>query len=235
MPDKNKTSARLSRLLMGLVLVFVAAQFFNYYFLRIHLISGNAMNNTLFMGDYVLVDRLAYSGDLSPSGQKPGREQEPGQNTGREAGLLQRLISRLGHEGRPQYGDLVAFNLNERATAGSTETALIIQRLIGLPGDSISIRNKVVYRNGRKLDEPYARHSAPQELLPLRDELDEIKVPEGTYFMMADNRDVGKDSRLFGSIAAAGIQGKAIRVLFSRNDSVNGWRKERIWLPLQSQ
>lgn len=244
MPDNNQTSPRLIYLLIGLVLVFVMAQFINYYCLRIHVISGNAMNNTLFDGDYVLVDRLAYA---SPSSEpEPGTEQEPGAEPAQPAahnqtrelrkspGLLQRLVSRFA-TGRPQYGDLVAFNLNERAAAGSSETGLNVQRLIGLPGDKISIKNKEIYRNGQKLDEPYARHSAPEEMLPLRDELDEINVPEDAYFMLADNRDVGKDSRTFGPIAAASIQGKAIRVLFSRNGSVKAWRKERTWLPLQSR
>ena len=252
MPDNNKTSTRLIYLLMGLVLVFVVAQFFNYYCLRIHLIPGNAMSNTLFDGDYVLVDLLAYSkagseqkagagqAEHPEEGQRSGPEsaQESGQNIEQapspKTSLLQRLVSKLA-KGQPQYGDLVAFNLNERAAAGSSEAGLIVQRLIGMPGDNISIRNKEIYRNGQKLEEPYVRHSAPEEMLPLRDELDEINVPEGTYFMMADNRDVGKDSRIFGPIAAASIQGKAIRVLFSRNNSVGSWRSERIWLPLQSQ
>lgn len=243
MPDNNKTSARLIYLLMGLVLVFVVAQFFNYYCLRIHLIPGNAMNNTLFDGDYVLVDLLAYSNAGSEQkaehpeeGQTSGQEsaQPHVRDTAQKTGFLHRLVSNLA-KGQPQYGDLVAFNLNERAAAGSSEAGLIIQRLIGMPGDNISIRNKEIYRNGQKLEEPYVRHSAPEEMLPLRDELDEINVPEGAYFMMADNRDVGKDSRIFGPIAMASIQGKAIRVLFSRNSSVGSWRSERIWLPLQSQ
>ena len=73
-----------------------------------------------------------------------------------------------------------------------------IKRVIGLQGDQISIRNEIVFINGRQLDEPYkfldTGFFAGREL--------EITVPQGKYFMMGDNRRNSQDSRFWGYVDA---------------------------------
>jgi signal peptidase I len=108
-----------------------------------------------------------------------------------------------------------------------------VKRVIGVPGDRIRIANKVLYRNGAQVIEPYAIHNTTyvdsyrdnfpgspniQLQRPAQDMLDshaangEIVVPAGKYFLLGDNRDDSFDSRYFGFVDAAAILGKPILV-----------------------
>ena len=88
-----------------------------------------------------------------------------------------------------------------------------IKRVIGLPGDQISIRNEIVFINGRQLDEPYkfldTGFFAGREL--------EITVPQGKYFMMGDNRRNSQDSRFWGYVDEEKIRGQGKIVFWSHN------------------
>lgn len=70
----------------------------------------------------------------------------------------------------------------------------LVKRVIGLPDDIIAIRNKIVYRNNKRLDEPYVKYTRKEETL-LGDNVDSLKVPEGYIFVLGDNRDESNDSR----------------------------------------
>ena len=80
-----------------------------------------------------------------------------------------------------------------------------IKRVIGLPGETIAIRNDKVYINGKPLNEPYI-HS------PMMQNYPEKKIPEGYVFVMGDNRSVSLDSRYFGPVPIKSIVGKAFCV-----------------------
>lgn len=86
--------------------------------------------------------------------------------------------------GQPQDGDVIICKY-----PGRTEN--FVKRLMGVPGDTIEIKNNVVYRNGNALDELY--------LTPSRNDdgfnMDPIKLGEDQYFVMGDNRDNSHDSR----------------------------------------
>lgn len=81
-----------------------------------------------------------------------------------------------------QLGDVVVLD-----TEGILDEAYIIKRVIGLPGDTISIVDGVTYRNGVELDEPYI---IPNEYA----EQAEMVVPEGTIYVLGDNRPYSLDS-----------------------------------------
>jgi signal peptidase I len=132
-------------------------------------------------------------------------------------------------------GDIVVF------FSVSEPGLYIVKRIMGIPGDRIHLRGGVVYRNGEKLDESYARHeggtedanaiayrdnfpSAPpsgdvtanwQAALPKHVEGDDVVVPPGSYFAMGDNRNVSLDSRYWGFIPRENTVGRPMLIYWS--------------------
>jgi signal peptidase I len=98
---------------------------------------------------------------------------------------------------------------------------------MGLPGDTIEIKDKVVYRNGAKVDEPYTQFKHPDSDSDLEN-FGPITVPKDKYFCMGDNRDESYDSRRWGFVDRSKIKGKAWRIYWSWGDSPISVRWERI-------
>ncbi len=114
------------------------------------------------------------------------------------------LITRAGHYARhaPQRGDVVTL------LVPGHEGQVWLQRVIGLPGETIAIRDGVVHIDGRPLEEPYVSpqnaRSALSTAMPPR------RIPPGHYFMMGDNRDNSMDSRLQAPTRREDITGKLV-------------------------
>ena len=114
-----------------------------------------------------------------------------------------------------------------------------IKRTIGLPGETVEVRDKTVYINGKALNESYAHFLFPTDDpgtsesggldVPRRKWGPEV-VPAGYYFMMGDNRDNSQDSRYWGFMPRDYVKGKALFVYFSfgENDSATSVRWARI-------
>jgi signal peptidase I len=99
-----------------------------------------------------------------------------------------------------------------------------IKRVIGLPGETVEVRQKKVYVNGSALDEPYVHYLAPaagrDELREItssdvRENFGPVTVPSNEYFMMGDNRDNSMDSRYWGFLKRDYIKGKALIIYWS--------------------
>lgn len=99
----------------------------------------------------------------------------------------------------PKRGDIIVFK------APDEENILYVKRVIGLPGETVEIKNTKVYINGNPIEEPYISVTMTGTYGP-------YKVPEGKYFMMGDNRNNSKDSRLWQNkyLDKNKIQGKAV-------------------------
>jgi signal peptidase I len=146
----------------------------------------------------------------------------------------------------PRRGDIVAFlyPLDRKQT--------FIKRVIGLPGDRIRFSNKVLYRNGTKIDEPYVIHRFPFEVYrdnfptgftsfppppPALDMLSkhvvngEVVVPPGEYFVLGDNRDKSLDSRYWGFLDSRDIIGKPWFIYDSQDQRSPGkrWLQRERW------
>jgi signal peptidase I len=114
-------------------------------------------------------------------------------------------------------GDVVVFKSPEDPERD------FIKRVIGLPGETVELRNKAVYIDGEPLDEPYVRYLVPPrehadtdtDAFDLRFTFGPVTVPEGQYFMMGDNRDNSEDSRYWGFMPREYVKGKALFVYFS--------------------
>lgn len=95
----------------------------------------------------------------------------------------------------PERGDIIVFKYPVDPTKD------YVKRLIGLPGETIEMRNGVVYINNKPLKEPYLTQPSTGNYGP-------ITVEKGHYFMLGDNRDNSEDSRYWGQLPAKNIKGK---------------------------
>ncbi len=117
----------------------------------------------------------------------------------------------------PARGDIFVF------LYPGDESRDFIKRVIGLPGETLEIRNRVVYINGAPIKEPYVIFTGTASIgnpLTPHDNFGPVRVPEGHYFMMGDNRDSSMDSRSWGMLDRKKIKGKALIIYWSwRPDS----------------
>lgn len=113
-----------------------------------------------------------------------------------------------------------------------------IKRAIGLPGETLEVRNDRVYINGKPLDEPYAYFDPKQRVLMRRlgmetpvNNFGPISIPEGKLFAMGDNRYNSADSRYWGTLDVNTVKGKGQMVYWShdpRENLLTGYQLDRI-------
>ena len=106
----------------------------------------------------------------------------------------------------PHRGDIVVFDTPAKALEACGAGGTFVKRIIGLPGDTVEERNGTVLINGERLDEPYVPASERDK------RTDSWKVPEGSYFMMGDNRSQSCDSREWGSVPREDLIGPVFSV-----------------------
>ena len=171
----------------------ILALFVRTFVVQAFKIPTGSMENNLLIGDHLLVNKFAFAPTL----------------TGFERAILP--VDPI------RRGDIVVFKYPEEPERD------FIKRVIGLPGDTIELKKKVVYLNGKALDEPYVRYlSPPAESSPddvdVRVQYGPVTVPADHYFMMGDNRDNSQDSRYWVFLPRSYVKGKALFVYWSFDD-----------------
>ena len=104
--------------------------------------------------------------------------------------------------GEPKRGDVIVF---KAPTANGDE---FIKRIIGLPGEKVSVKNGKIYINEKTLEEKYLDASLITSAGYFLQEDQSVTVPEGEYFVLGDNRPVSSDSRRWGVVPRKDIIGK---------------------------
>jgi signal peptidase I len=175
-------------------------------------IPSGSMENTLLVGDHLLVDQITFS---------PSAKWMP-----------------LIHYREPQRGDIVVFYKPVKTAQGGYDH--LVKRLVGLPGDHIHLRNGVVILNGVAQEQPHAEPTTPENHTEFLDEFPSVPpeatdgdpglgtpeawavdfphhiqngdlvVPPGMYFMMGDNRHRSLDSRYWGFVPRENIVGRPL-------------------------
>jgi signal peptidase I len=172
-------------------------------------IPSSSMENTLLIGDHVLVNRFQFAPKTSLGPLLPYKD--------------------------VKRGDIVVFLHPDAQYTGM----YVVKRIIGIAGDRIHLRNGVVYRNGEALVEPYVLHEHDSALdfyrnnfpavnpddpnisprwaaeLASHIEGDDLVVPPGDYFAMGDHRGVSLDSRYWGFIPQKNIIGSPMFIYWS--------------------
>ena len=152
-------------------------------------IPSSSMEETLQINDRVLVNKLSYDfGDI-------GR------------GDVIVFDDPRGSQERESVVESVVRNLAE-SVGISTPKSEFIKRVIGLPGETIEVRDGMVHVNGEALSEDYLH---PRSTMP---DFGPQVVAPGTFFVMGDNRNSSQDSRFFGPIDAESVVGRAFVVLW---------------------
>lgn len=175
-------------------------------------IPSSSMEDTLLIGDFLMVNKFLY-----------------GIRTPDWIGIPFTKIgfsvpyTRLPALSEPKRGDIIVFKFPQDPSQN------YIKRCVGLPGDTIQIRDKILLVNGQAFkDPPKAKYTdwrifpkgvKQREIRPVgagnRDNYGPIIIPDGHYFMMGDNRDNSSDSRYWGFLPEDLILGKALIIYFS--------------------
>ena len=158
-------------------------------------IPSESMLDTLLVGDYLFVNKLDYGAKI------PFTE------------------TRLPGFRSPQRGDIIVFQYPEDPRRD------YIKRCVALGGQTVEIKEKVLYVDGQKQVEPYVKHVDPTNhpaSFDPRDNYGPFTVPPGSLFMMGDNRDNSNDSRFWGPVEMRLVKGRAMFLYWS-------WDAERRW------
>ena len=179
-------------------------------------IPSGSMIPTLLIGDHILVSKLSY-GFQWPTDCKL-QWNVPPVNCYTSTTVIE--------FGKPQRGDVIVFRFPE------DEEKDFIKRIVGIPGDTVQLRNKVVFVNGQPLDDKaFTQRIDPgiiDSTINSRDNFGPVTVPEGSYFVMGDNRDQSLDSRFWGYVREEKIRGKAFRIYWSWSGQGN-WTEWVRW------
>ncbi len=200
----------------SIVVAVILALFIRTFVVQAFKIPTGSMETNLLIGDHLLVNKLVYSPSCSP--------------------IENLLLAKKGI----QRGHVVVFKYPNNPNKD------FIKRVIALPGEKVEIRDKVVYINGRALDEPYVHFTEP--LIRREDPLYGLQVqdgvnnwgprvvPEGHLFMLGDNRDNSQDSRYWGFLPISLVKGRALLVYWSysasrgeyQTDNKGQWLKDTV-------
>src|SRR5512138_2092138 len=176
----------------------ILALFVRTFIVQAFKIPTGSMENNLLVGDHLLVNKFA----LGPTATR-----------------LERALLPIKDIKR---GDVIVFKYPEDPERD------FVKRVIGLPSETLEIREKKVYINGKPLDEPYVHFLQPAgaygefAAYDVRERYGPVTVPAGQYFMMGDNRDNSQDSRYWGFLPASYVKGEALVIYFSMADASSG-------------
>ena len=180
-------------------------------------IPSGSMENTLLVGDFLFVNKALYGAEVPV------------------------VHAHLPSVREPERNDILVFDSVEE------EGLKVVKRLIGMPGDTLAMEDGQLYRNGHRVDEPYAVHGDPhrsedpiqrakmrewqlphvvqRDTASYQPDLQDwgpIVVPADSFFMMGDNRDSSYDGRYWGFLPRQNVRGRPLIVYFSYDP--NSWK-----------
>lgn len=209
--NKEKKGAKnnLREIAEAVVIALVLAILIRTFVIQAFKIPSGSMEDTLLIGDHIIVSKFAYGLQVP----KPAMINLFGAHV---PFFETTLVPSWGHVER---GDVIVFRFPVDRDKD------FIKRVVGLPGDTVELRNKVIYVNGAKWDEHFGVYKGGMygESNEKNFNFGPYVVPEGTVFVMGDNRDRSYDSRYWGTVPFKDIKGKALIIYWS-------WNRDDHWV-----
>lgn len=190
----------------AILVAVIFALFARTFLFQAFQVPTSSMEKNILVGDHVIVNKFIFA---------PHRDD---------------FLSKLLPYRSVRRGDVLVFKFPEDPRRD------FIKRTIALPGETVEIRDKGIYVEGKRLMEPHVEHSDeriwPDEAsLPdsyrRRDQSRPFTVPPDSYFALGDNRDNSYDSRFWGPVPAANVKGRAMFVYWSFPLEPSGQRSVR--------
>lgn len=172
----------------AIIIAVLLALFIRSFVFQAFKIPSGSMLSTLQIGDHLLVNKFIYGVKVPMSGK-----------------ILIPWKS-------PTRDDIVVFRFPKDRSID------YIKRVVGVAGDSIEIKDKQLYINGKAINNPhiqFTNNNIMRAGAGPRDNMGPVKVPEGKLFVMGDNRDNSYDSRFWGFVPLNDVLGKAFILYWS--------------------
>ena len=187
-PGKARRKSAAREWLESLAFSLVFVFFFTKFVAQATQVPTESMKPTILVGDHFFLDKFAFPANYPDF-------------------LLKILPNR-----EIERGDIVAFK------PPHDPSVPFIKRVIGLPGETLEVRDKAVYIDGRRLEEPYQYFDLGEDRYAPKDSHGPLLIPPDHYFMMGDNRDNSHDSRYWGPVPSRNIIGKPLFIYWSYDD-----------------
>jgi signal peptidase I len=202
-PERKKSIVR--EYAESIIIAILLALLIRAFVIQAFKIPSGSMKPTLLVGDHILVNKFIYGVKLRIP--------------------FTALNYTLIPISSPKRNDVVVFIFPKETNKD------FIKRVIGLPGDTVQIKNKQVYINNQPMEDLHGTHS-DQRIIPEmeqpRDNTGPLVVPPGMIFVMGDNRDESYDSRFWGFVDQKLILGQAFIIYWSWDRTEFGIRWGRL-------
>ena len=188
---KTRRRSKVGEYVEAIVLALVLALFIRTFVVQAFKIPSPSMVPTLLVGDHILVNKFIYGYSL------PFMEHRA-----------------LTFE-KPHRGDIIVFKYPKNPRID------FIKRCVAVGGDTVEVRSKKLFINGKKVPDEHARYfeGSLSGFIEGRDNFGPVTVPEGKLFMMGDNRDNSNASRFWGFVPLKNVKGKAFMIYWSWDKS----------------
>ena len=202
MPTPKKETSLLREYVNTAVYAVLLTLVLRVFVVQAFRIPSGSMLNTLQVGDFLFVNKFEYGAKIPFTHWRlPGIDE-------------------------PERGDVIVFQYPEDPRKD------YIKRCVATGGETLEVRDKQLVVNGEPLEEAYVVHADPQVLpgeFSPRDNFGPVAVPEGSIFMMGDNRDHSSDSRYWGPVEFELVKGRAMFIYWSWDGDRNWPRFERLF------
>jgi signal peptidase I len=185
----------------AIIMALILALFIRTFIVQAFKIPSGSMIPTLEIGDHILVNKLSY---------------------GLRIPFLERYLLQYAS---PQRNDVVVFIYPEDRSKD------FIKRVIAVAGDTVEIRSKKVFINGKQVEDPHGHfmgYDPAAGAVGSGDDYGPKTVPQNHVFVMGDNRDRSYDSRFWGFVDLNEVRGKAFLIYWSWDGTDRWVRWERL-------